>query len=93
MVLDGQSSQEYPVNAGDCQGSIVGHTLLLLYINDVICNIANDATLYCKRDQASDLWQQLELVSGLESDLQDTVGWDRKWLADFNAGKTLVLLI
>ena len=45
MVLDGQSSQEYPVNAGDCQGSIVGRTLLLLYINDVICNIANDATL------------------------------------------------
>ena len=49
--------------------------------------------LYSKRDQASDIWQQLELVSGLESDLQDTVGWGRKWIADFNAGKTLVLLI
>ena len=49
--------------------------------------------LYSKRDQASDIWQQLELVSGLESDLQDTVGWGRKWLDDFNAGKTLVLLI
>ena len=30
----------------------------------------------------------LELASKLESDTQDTVDWDRKWLADFNAGKT-----
>ena len=35
-----------------------------------------------------DLWQQLELASELESDLQDTVDWGKKWLVDFNAGKT-----
>ena len=43
--------------------------------------------LYSKCDQVSDLWQQLELASELESYLRDTVGWDRKWLVDFNAGK------
>ena len=73
MVLDGKTSQEYPVNAGVSQGSILGLTLFLLYINDdVICNIAiyaDDAALYSKFDQASDLWQQLELASQLESDL------------------------
>ena len=79
MVLDRKSSQEYPVNAGIPQGSILGPTLFLLYINDlpddVICNIAiyaDDTTLYSKYDQASGLWQQLELTSKLESDLQDT---------------------
>ena len=44
MVLDGKSSQEYPVNDVVLQGSILGPTLLLLYIYDlpdeVICNIA-----------------------------------------------------
>ena len=75
VVLDGKSSQEYPVNAGVHRGSILGPTLFLLYINDlsdVICNIAiyaDDITLYSKCDQASDLWQQLELASELESDL------------------------
>ena len=44
--------------------------------------------LYSKCDQASDQWQQLELASELESDLQDSVNWGRKWLVDFNARKT-----
>ena len=29
-----------------------------------------------------------ELASELESDLRDTVNWGKKWLVDFNAGKT-----
>ena len=99
MVLDGKSSQEYSVNAGVPQGSNIGPTLFLLYINglldDVICNIAiyaDDMNLYSKCGQGSNLWQQLELASELESDLQDTVDWGRKWLADFNAGKTQLVL-
>ena len=95
MVLDGMALQEYPVNAGVHQGSILGPILFLLYVNDlpddVICNVAiyaDNTTVYSKCYQVSDLWEQLELASELESNLGGNVYWDSKWLVNLNAGKT-----
>ena len=62
MVLNGKSWQEYTVNAGVPQGSILVPTLVLLYINDLLDVIydiaiyADDTILYFKCDQASNLW-------------------------------------
>ena len=53
VVIDGQTSSCYPINAGIPQGFVLGLTLFLLFINDLLDNIlyelaiyADDSTLY-----------------------------------------------
>ena len=100
VVLDGKSSQEYPISSEVPQGSIFGPALCLPYINDLpalsSCMIFIHSysylcwwyySLLC--DQASGLWKQLELASELESVLRNTVDWDKKW-SGFN-GKISML--
>ena len=63
--------------------------------DDVICNVlicADDTNLYTRHEHASDLWQQLELASEVESGLQDTGDWYRKRLVDFKVEKTQFVL-
>ena len=94
MVLDGKSSQEYPVNAGVSQGSILSPTLFLLHINDppddVICDTAiypDDTTLYSSVIRHMICGNNLIWLLNLNL-IYDTVDLDKKRLVDFNAGKT-----
>ena len=93
VVLDGNSPQEYPANVGVPQGAILyffyyALMTFLMMLSVILLLMAMILLSTLKYDHASDLWQQLELASELESRLRDTVGWGSKWLVDFNAGKT-----
>ena len=76
MLLNGNSFEEYPVDVGILEGTILGPKFFVLYINvlpdNVISNIAiyvDDTTLHSKCEQTSDLRQQLKMASELKSDL------------------------
>ena len=84
MILNGKSLQQCQVNAVAPKGLIFCPSLVL-YINDlspnIICNISiNDdsSDLYSEYEQALSMLHQLDLVSGLKSDLIDTMNWSRK---------------
>ena len=93
------TSQEYLLNARVPQCSIVVPTLFLLHINNLPDDIyshaiyADDTTLHSKCDQSSVLWQQIVLGAELETDLQDTMDWCKKWLVDFAVFKTFFCLL
>ena len=52
----------------------------------------NPVTLYSKCNQASDLYQHIELASEIVDGGQDTMDCGRKRLVDFNAVKTQLVL-
>ena len=62
VVLDGRSSQEYPVNMGVPQGSIP--TLFLLYINDLPDNVICNSGIYALLKAHSKVEHKLSISLG-----------------------------
>ena len=97
VVLGGPSSPLYNINAGVPQGSVLGPTLFLVFINDlpdeVLSRIgiyADDTTLYSCLGKAG-VFERVESAAELEVDLHSIVEWGNKWLVSFNATKTKLL--
>ena len=93
VVVNGQSSQSHSINAGVPQGSIIGPTLFLLFINDLPNHIINsmvdiyadDTTIYrCTSKNVDDE----KVASDLSSDLENVVEWGKTWHVSFNPSKT-----
>ena len=79
------------VVSGVPQGSVLGPTLFLIYINDVLDNLsskgklfADDAKIYRKMDSTQDRYL-------LQDDLNKLHTWSQKWLMGFNQAKCKVM--
>jgi hypothetical protein len=93
VVLDGFSSNTTEVLSGVPQGTVLGPTLFLIFINDLpqyvnssVRLFADDCVLYreirCRQDTVI-----------LQQDLDALHRWEQLWLMEFNPGKCFVLNI
>ena len=87
VAINGSHSSISPVTSGVPQGSVLGPTLFLLYINDIVDVtkselrlFADDTVLY--RAIKSDHDHQI-----LQEDLHNLSKWVSDWQMDFNASK------
>ena len=93
VLLNGVKSSKLAVDSGVPQGTVLGPTLFLLFINDlpehVTCNarlFADDCLLYRNVNNSSDA--QL-----LQKDLSSLVKWEEDWQMNFNPEKCYVIHI
>ena len=93
VCIKGVSSSWKYVTAGVPQGSIFGPTLFLIYINDIVHELAsnirlfaNDTSLYIIVDNP------VNAALHLNADLQKIYNWALLWLVDFHPNKTVSLI-
>ena len=94
VVLNGQVSEWTFVKAGVPQGSILGPLLFLIYINDIVKDLrvsvrlfADDTSLYIVVENPN------TAALTLNNDLNFITSWAGDWLVNFNAAKTLSMLL
>ena len=93
VVIDGETSSPAEVTSGVPQGTVLGPTLFLIYINDIAENInsnirlfADDCVVYRQIDSPQD-------HAILQEDLNNLFDWSNTWQMKFNVDKCVVMNI
>jgi hypothetical protein len=93
-IINGQSSEWYQTNAGVPQGSILGPLLFLSFINDITEYIESDIHLFADDTSLMDIMDDyMASYAKLNRDLAKLSTWASNWQVNFNATKTVYLLV
>ena len=92
VVLEGAKSEAVPVISGVPQGTVLGPTLFLLYINDLPLLVSSSTTILFADDCI--LYREIDSPADaklLQHDLDALQNWERTWLMSFNPKKCSVM--
>ena len=93
MVVNGSSSNWSPVLSGVPQGTVLGPSLFLLFVNDLLSSVsarvklfADDSVLYCYIESSAD-------HDKLQQDLLQLEEWAARWQMNFVPSKCYIMSI
>ena len=93
VAVDRETSDKVHVESGVPQGSVLGPSLFLFYINDLpqglystVCLFVDDTVVYLTVSSDLD-------YSKLQSDLDKLAKWENNWKMEFHSEKCTVLTV
>ncbi|KAK3098476.1 hypothetical protein FSP39_019799 [Pinctada imbricata] len=87
VVLNGSESNWSNVTSGIPQGSVLGPTLFLIYINDLPDVVHNIVKLFADDTKLYSVVNNHEQQERLQEDINSLASWSNKWLLKFNVSK------
>ena len=93
VVVEGVSSDEVPVSSGVPQGSVLGPSLFLFYINDMPTNITSTVRLFADDTIVYIALKPKSNSKTLQEDLDKLSIWEDKWSMEFHPDKCQVIPI
>jgi len=91
VVLRNGMSQWRRVKSGVPQGSILGPTLFLIYVNDLPDSVTSSIKMFADDAKAYKSICSLADCQVLQNDLDHLADWSKKWPVEFNETKCVVL--
>jgi len=93
VVIDGESSSTAAVDSGVPQGSVLGPSLFLFYINDIPTGISSTVRLFADDTIIYIALKPPSNNSILQDDLNKLSVWEKEWKMEFHPDKCQIIPI
>ena len=90
-MVDGMESDWEDVGSGVPQGTVLGGTLFILFVNDIDEGLGSFSRKFADDTKCARIVETVEDAEALQQDIDLMVEWARKWEMQFNVGKCKVL--